>query len=382
VILCHNLTRRSAVNCTREVTVSGDTEVLLDTSGPEEGDECNNTNEGCSELECIDDTRTIPLGNAHRDEVEHGRKDEPSSSTNTEDKVEETLVELSLLAPCSVQAPGEVTPDTDPANEDVNDNEGKKSTLSINELSGSSSLTSGRDDDEQDQIAGEVDTSDDQDGHLTRKIVVGDSPAAGDGDKQDGKDDVGSTHEKLTKDTAAVGTNTIGVVDTPVDHNEEQRKDDKENDTSKDENNWMSNALAPQEEDSNAVDSTDKKEDNKVEDVKSKQTLLIKADFRAILVDKVKSVIDIELIAGASTVGAVQKHDVPDVRTDVIVGPQFDIPLLLNRESVLSLCHFHASAALVLVVCTPRIISIDEQSPVSEGWEVLCSSLVHSDVTF
>jgi len=202
--------------------VGRDTEVLLHTSRPQEYNKSDDTDEGGGKLESIDDTRTVPFRDAHGDEVEHGRKKEPGRGTDTKDEVEETLVELSLLTICSVQAPEEVAPDTDPANKDVDDNKGKESTLSINELSGSSSLTSCRNDDEQDQIADKVDDGDDEDGHLARKIVVGDSPTAGDGDEENGKDDVGSTHKELTKDTAAVGTDTVGVVDSPVDHNEHQ----------------------------------------------------------------------------------------------------------------------------------------------------------------
>jgi len=380
--LCLSLASGSAVgDAGLEVTVSRDTEVLLHTSGPEESDKSDNTDEGCGKLEGIDDTRTVPLGDAHGDEVEEGRKDEPGGAANAEDEVEETLVELSLLAPCSVQAPGEVAPDTDPANKDVDDDEGKKGTLGIDELGGSSSLASGRDDDEEDQVADEVDDGDDHDRELARKIVVGDSPAAGDGDEENGKDDVGSTHEKLAKDTAAVGTNTVGVVDTPVDHNEEEGKDDEKNDTSEDEHDRVSNALAPQEEDSDAVDSTNEEEHDKVEDVESKETLLIETDLRLVLIDKVDGVGDIELgVFGGVARGAVQKDDVPDVRTDVIVGPEIDVPVLLNGESEVSLSHLHAGTALILVVRTPGALSIDEKSPVVEARVVLLSSLVHSDV--
>jgi len=364
----------------REVLVRGDTEVLLNTSGPEEGDESDDTDEGGSELESIDHTRTVPLSNAHRDEVEEGRKDEPSSAANTEDKVEETLVELSLLTPCSEQAPGEVAPDTNPANKDVNDNESKESTLGINELSRSSTLTGCRDDDEQDQVADKVDNGDDEDSPLARKIVVGDSPAAGDGDKENGKDDVGSTHEELTKDTAAVSTNTIGVVHTPVDHNEEQRENDQDDNTGKDEHDRMSNALAPQEEDGNTVNSTEQQESNKVEDVQSKQTLLIKANLRTILVDEVKSVSDVQLVGGlVATNRAVQKNDVPDVRTDVIVGLELDAHLLPHIVSEVGQTLIYARTALVVVVGTPRAVSIDVKNPAGETRGIGLGGLVDND---
>jgi len=350
-----------------EIVMSGNAEVLLHTSRPEEGNKSDDTNESGSELEGIDDTRTVPFSNAHGDEVEEGRKDEPGRSTNAEDEVEEALVELSLLAPCSVQAPGEVAPNTDPANKDVDNDKGEKSTLGINELSGSSSLAGGRHDDEEDKVADEVDDGDDDDGPLARKIVVGDSPATGNCNEEDCKDNVGSTHEKLTKDTAAIGTNTVRVVDTPVDHNEEQGEDDQENDTGKDENDRVSDTLTPEEEDSNTVDSSHKKEGNKVEDVKSKQTFLIKADFRAVLVDEVKSVADIKLIRITLRVlRAVQKNNVPEMGTNVIVRLQLNVHRLLNTVGGTWSTHFHTRTALVLVVSIPGVISgirIDIKNP-------------------
>jgi hypothetical protein len=365
-----------------EVSVGGDTEVLLHTRRPEENDESDDSNEGGGELEGIDDTRTVPLSDGHGDEVEDGRKDEPGSAANAEDEVEETLVELSLLAPGHVEAVGEVGPDADPADKDVKDNEAKKSALSIDELGGSSSLASGRDDDEEDEVDDKIDTTDDKDDNLARKIVIGDGPAAGDGDEEDGKDDVGKTHKKLTEHTAAIGTNTIGSVDTPVDDNEEEGEDDEEDDTSEDENDGMGNTLAVEEEDGGTVGSTNKDEEDKVDNVKREKTLLVIADLITILIDEVNGVGDIKFVGnGAVSRRAVEQNDVPDVRTDVIVRLQLDGHVIADAERLTVDTLLHAAAALVLVVCIPLSRRIIVKCPPGLSWGVLGSSLVDDNHT-
>jgi len=145
----------------------------------------------------------------------------------------------------------------------------------------------------------------------------------------------------------------------------------------------VSNALAPQEEDSKAVTSTNKEEGNKVEGVKSKETLLIETNLRTILVDEVNSVSDIKKtrsLVGANR--AVQQDDVPDVRTHVIVGPQFDILLLPNVVREVSQELLPARTALVVVVCTPRVFSIDVKNPACKTRSVGIGSLVDDDGTF
>jgi len=362
--------------------IARNTEVLLNTRRPEKKDESNNTDESGSKLEGINNTRTEPFSNAHGDEVEESRKDEPSRATNKEDKVEETLVELSLLAPGHVETVGEVTPDTNPADKDVNNDERKKSTLGINELSGSSILSSSSHDDEEDEIDNKIDSTNDQNGHLVRKVVISDSPAAGDGDKKDGKDDVGKTHEELTKHTAAVGTNTISTVGTPVDNDEEEREDAENDDTSKDENDGMSNTLAIKGEDSNTVDGTNQDEQNKVDNVQRKKTLLIITNFITILINEVDGVGDIKKFRlTVVTSRTVEQNNIPNVRTNIIMRLQIIRCLTLNAERLFLNTLFNAGTAIVLVVCTPLTFSIAINNPPAVTLIISSSSLINDDST-
>jgi len=144
----------------------------------------------------------------------------------------------------------------------------------------------------------------------------------------------------------------------------------------------MSNTLTPEEENGNTVASTNNKEDNKVENVKRKQTLFIKTNFRTILVDEVNSVSNIKFI-GSSVLAnrAVQENNVPDVRTNIIMRSQFDIHLFPNSVSVVLKTFFYASTTFVVVVCTPRTLSIIVKSPTSKTRSIFLCSLVNYNST-
>jgi len=120
--------------CCGCLTILSHAEVLLHASGPEEGDEGDDSEECCCELESVNNAWSVPLVDGDGDEVEDSREKEPEGVSDAKDEEEETLVILGLLMPCAVEGPGEVAPDAEPADKDVDDDKGECSACCINEL--------------------------------------------------------------------------------------------------------------------------------------------------------------------------------------------------------------------------------------------------------
>ena len=358
-----------------------DTEELLDASGPEEDDHGEHADEGDGELEGINDTRSVPLSDADGDEVEEGRKDVPEGVADAEDEVEELLLELGLVSEGHVEGVGKVGVDTEPAEEDVDNDKAEEGAAGVDELGGGGVGAGGAGADEEDEVEEGVGGGDVKDDDLTGEHVVGDGPAGGDHDEEEGKEDGGEAAEELAEDAAAGAASAVLLVVGPVDEDEHDREGDEDEADGEDLDDGVEGATHPEEVAGDDLDAGEDEEEDKVDGVEGEHAHLVKAKVRVVDVLEGDGVLEVELLVLlGGGVGAVERGDVPDVGAHVVLGVVVGLlggsHLAVHRGDLQLLI---AGEALVLLDRAPAVLDVKVHGIVSPLRGVLGGSLLDGD---